>query len=200
MNYSSVFKKSDLGREEIKYQRLSVLPREARTLLIMIDGKRTYQNYLDSLDQGKMFASFGGIKPLLELLLELGCIEIAGFDSVVPQSSKSIEPAKDVEPAVKRTEKEFDQAFNSQKFEAINSSNMTSSQSSGLRYETLKSELATFIEQRALPEEAWGYLLNVEQCNNSEQLLTLAKNIQSAGNSSLSRGMSDFLKKVKPRI
>ena len=200
MNYSSVFKKSDLGREEIKYQRLSVLPREARTLLIMIDGKRTYQNYLDSLDQGKMFASFGGIKPLLELLLELGCIEIAGFDSVVPQSSQSIEPAKDVEPAVKRPEKEFDQAFNSQKFEAINSSNMASSQSSGLRYETLKSELATFIEQKALPEEAWGYLLNVEQCNNSEQLLTLAKNIQSAGNSSLSRGMSDFLKKVKPRI
>ena len=200
MNYSSVFKKSDLGREEIKYQRLSVLPREARTLLIMIDGKRTYQNYLDSLDQGKMFASFGGIKPLLELLLELGCIEIAGFDSVVSQSSKSIEPAKDVEPAVKRPEKEFDQAFNSQKFEAINSSNMASSQSSGLRYETLKSELATFIEQKALPEEAWGYLLNVEQCNNSEQLLTLAKNIQSAGNSSLSRGMSDFLKKVKPRI
>ncbi len=200
MNYSSVFKKSDLGREEIKYQRIGVLPRQARTLLIMIDGKRTYQNYLDSLDQGKMFASFGGIKPLLELLLDLGCIEIAGFDSVVPKSSQFIEPAKDVEPSIKRPEKEFDQAFNSQKFEAINSSNMTSSQSSGLRYETLKSELATFIEQRALPEEAWGYLLNVEQCNNSEQLLTLAKNIQSAGNSSLSRGMSDFLKKVKPRI
>ena len=41
MNSSNVFRKSDLGRKEIKTQSLGVLPREARTLLIMIDGKKT---------------------------------------------------------------------------------------------------------------------------------------------------------------
>ena len=65
MNYSDVFQKSDLGREEIKSQSLGILPREARTLLIMIDGKRDYQSYLDTLDDSKMFAGFGGVTPLL---------------------------------------------------------------------------------------------------------------------------------------
>ena len=198
MNHSSVFQKSELGREEIKHQRLGVLPREARTLLIMIDGKRTYQNYLDALDQSKMFASFGGIKPLFELLFELGCIEMTEQDDPVAASSRSIEPVKSVEPNAKRIEEEFDQAFNSRPTASVKSRDIANTQSSGFHYDTLKSELASFIEQKALPEEAWGYLLNVEQCNNSEQLLTLAKNIQHAGSSPLSRGMSDFLKKIKP--
>ena len=48
MKDGDVFQKTDLGREEIKSQSLGILPREARTLLIMIDGKRTYQSYSQS--------------------------------------------------------------------------------------------------------------------------------------------------------
>ena len=40
MNSIDVFRKSDLGRKETKTQSLGMLPREARTLLIMIDGKK----------------------------------------------------------------------------------------------------------------------------------------------------------------
>ena len=95
MNNSDVFRKSDLGREEIKTQSLGVLPREARTLLIMIDGKKTYQQYLDSLDNSKMFAEFGGIAPLFELLQEFQCIELIADDnaSVTSQSYVSSQPA-----------------------------------------------------------------------------------------------------------
>ena len=77
MNNNDIYKKSALGREEINNQSLSVLPREARTLLIMIDGKKTYQSYIDALNKSAMFAEFGGIAPLFELLLEFQCIEIS---------------------------------------------------------------------------------------------------------------------------
>lgn len=40
MNSNDVYQKSNLGREEIRNQTLGVLPREARTLLITIDGKK----------------------------------------------------------------------------------------------------------------------------------------------------------------
>ncbi|WP_201503314.1 hypothetical protein, partial [Psychrobacter aquimaris] len=95
MNNGDVFQKTDLGREEIKSQSLGILPREARTLLIMIDGKRTYQSYLDTLDHSKMFADFGGIAPLFELLLGLECIEIAGAasqTSTAPQAPTASQP------------------------------------------------------------------------------------------------------------
>lgn len=87
MNNSDVFRKSDIGRQEIKNQSLGVLPREARTLLIMIDGKKTYQNYIDSLNTSKMFAEFGGVAPLLELLLDFQCIETVNAVSQVPSST-----------------------------------------------------------------------------------------------------------------
>lgn len=85
MNNNDVFRKSDLGREEIKNQTLGVLPREARTLLIMIDGKKTYQHYLETLNQSKMFIEFGGVEPLFELLVEFQCIELVGQDNASSQ-------------------------------------------------------------------------------------------------------------------
>ncbi len=64
-----------------------------------------------------------------------------------------------------------------------------------VNYETLKSSLATFIEKNAPPEDAWGYLLDLEQCSETSQLLALAKNIQDSSSGSLSRSMEDFLSK-----
>ena len=75
MNQGDIFQKSELGREEVKNQHSSSLPREARTLLIFIDGRKTYQQYVDLLDKGKMFADVGGIAPFFEMLRDLELIE-----------------------------------------------------------------------------------------------------------------------------
>ena len=68
---------------------------------------------------------------------------------------------------------------------------------SGASYETIKSELANYIEKNAPPVEAWGYLLSLEQCKDSSQLLSLVKEIQSTSSSNLSRGMNEFIKKIQ---
>ena len=200
MKYGDVFQKSDIGRDEIKNHSIGVLPREARTLLIMIDGKRTYQNYLDTFNQSKMFASFGGVTPLFELLLEFDCIEVAGGtrsskSSAVPEVSR---PSPVIKPAVQNTETEFENTFNNQKLDEVTSiGNTPKPKAPDANYEQLKSELATYIEKNAPPQEAWGYLLNLEQCDDVAQLSSLAKSIQNSSSDSLSQGMDSFIKRMK---
>ena len=195
MEYKSVLKKTDIGRDEIKYQSLGVLPREARTLLIMIDGKRTYQNYVDSLDDSKMFAEFGGVTPLFELLLELGCIEIMGQSTGVVPIKEPLSPIRD-------NQAEFDKTFNNQTSNDISNigSSLKLSKAEDADYKTTKSELANFIEKNAPPEESWGHMLSLEQCDNASQLLELIQRIQNSSNTELSRGMESFFKRIKTQV
>ena len=214
MNYGDVFRKSDLGREEVKSQSLGVLPREARTLLIMIDGRRTYQSYLNTLDSSKMFAEFGGITPLFELLLGLECIEIATAGSTeteIPTLSQTTTTTTSVttqfQSAVpasdEKSETEFNNTFNNQNTNNVKKSekksigSMFRTKPSNTSYATIKSDLATYIEKNAPPIEAWGYLLSLEQCGSSTQLLILAKEIQNTSSGSLARGMNNFIKRIE---
>jgi len=200
MKYSDVFIKSDLGRQEIKSHALGILPREARTLLIMVDGKRSYQSYLDTLDNGKMFVEFGGVTPLFELLLEFGCIEIIGQQRTDIEQEEDTQtqpvPVANPEPVKETSAAEFDRTFNNPEMSAVSTS--SSSLNKDASYEATKSELAAHIEKNALPEEAWGYLLSLEQCNAPSELLVLIQQMQSSSNRQLTNKMADFAQKIKP--
>ena len=67
----------------------------------------------------------------------------------------------------------------------------------GANYGTLKSDLTTYIEKNAPPAEAWSYLLSLEQCEDSAQLLLLAQEVQKSSNANLARSMSKFIKKIQ---
>lgn len=213
MNYSDVFQKSDLGRDEIKSQSLGILPREARTLLIMIDGKRDYRSYLDTLDDSKMFAGFGGVTPLFELLLELEYIEVVGaapaatradispqlpVASPVVSESRPISPPNDTD-----IETEFERTFNNNSANKVATSgksairNLFNNKLFKTNDDTIKSDLATYIEKNAPPVEAWGYLLMLEQCENNSQLSILMQEIQNTSTGNLARGMNDFIKRIQ---
>lgn len=200
MKYGDVFQKSDIGRDEIKNHSIGVLPREARTLLIMIDGKRTYQNYLDTLDQSKMFASFGGVTPLFELLLEFDCIEVAGAAKNAASTGvqEVSRPSPIARPNIQNSEAEFERTFNTQNSDDLTAiGNATKPKALDANYDMLKSDLATYIEKNAPPQEAWGYLLNLEQCDDTAQLMVLAQEIKSSSSEKLARGMDDFIKKMR---
>ena len=65
-------------------------------------------------------------------------------------------------------------------------------------YKAIKSALAAHIEQNALPEEAWGYLLSLEQCNTPSELLALIQQMQNSSNRQLTNKMAEFAQKIKP--
>ncbi|WP_201555639.1 hypothetical protein [Psychrobacter sp. 72-O-c] len=221
MNNSDIFRKSDLGREEIKNQEMGVLPREARTLLILIDGKKTYQRYFESLDKSKMFVETGGIVPLFELLQDLQYIELVEqAQSISPEQKtpmpKPVGAALSNEdpkaplvqppqpspsqklPSQSSSEAEFDNTFNSQEPNKTTSiSNYFKGKEPDSDYEKVKSDLATYIEKNAPPQDAWGYLLSLEQCKDDSQLLALVQRIQKSTSGGLSRGMDKFSKTLK---
>ncbi len=225
MNSNDIFQKSDLGREEIKNKSLGVLPREARTLLIMIDGRKTYQNYIDSLDQSNMFAEFGGVAPLFELLLDFQCIELlepsnmSSSEQTLSTSKRSIPAQLDTRfrsdsqvgalssdvplsqttasqttSSQKNSEAEFAAEFNSLPSSQVAQTGSDPSAS----YEATKSELASYIEKNAPSQDAWSYLLSLEQCENDSQLLALVQRIQNSNSGdNLSRGMDKYYKALK---
>ena len=230
MNNNDIYKKSDLGRDEIKSQSLGVLPREARTLLIMIDGKKTYQNYIDSLNDSAMFAEFGGIAPLFELLLEFRCIETSEQTDIIakrqsstipmaapqsrsssvdaPQTAISLSMPSSQAPQAKsyatfNNEAEFATQFDSKGIPKQESSTppkrgFFARKANEMSYETIKSDLATYIEKNAQSQDAWGYLLSLEQCENAAQLLALVQRIQnSTSRDGLARGMDKYQKSLK---
>ncbi|WP_201596026.1 hypothetical protein [Psychrobacter vallis] len=213
MNYSDVFRKSDLGREEIQSQSLGILPREARTLLIMIDGKRDYRSYLETLDDSKMFAGFGGVTPLFELLLELEYIEMVGVASTATRAdiSPQMPVARPVVPESQpisqsidtNIETDFERTFNNNNSNKITTSgknaigNIFKNKLFKTNDETIKSDLATYIEKNAPPAEAWGYLLMLEQCENNSQLSILVQEIQNTSSENLARGMNEFIRRIQ---
>lgn len=212
MNYSDVFQKSDLGREEIQSQSLGILPREARTLLIMIDGKRDYRSYLETLDDSKMFAGFGGVTPLFELLLELEYIEVVGVapTAIRADISPKMPVARPVVPESRPISKSIDTNIETD-FERTFNNNSNKIATSGKSVignifrnklfkasdETIKSDLATYIEKNAPPVEAWGYLLMLEQCENNSQLSILVQEIQNTSSENLARGMNEFIRRIQ---
>ncbi len=192
MKYNDVFKKSDLGREEVKYRTLGILPREARTLLIMVDGKRSYQSYLETLDDDKMFVEFGGVTPLFELLLELDYIKVIGQEGF--ESTAELQPTTEISGA------EFYKTFNGSEVGVTTKGYSATSVVDTSSYESTKSELAAYIETNAPAEEAWGHLLNLEQCDDPAQLLALVQQIEKYSNDTLSAGMNDFSRRIVPHI
>lgn len=211
MNDNDIFQKSDLGREEIKAQNQGVLPREARTLLILIDGNKTYERYLASLDNSKMFVETGGVAPIFELLQDLQYIELVESDNIrVPQPNLNAVQVR-TDPRASQTTQlqalqsrssseaefaaEFDYTLNDQQSKkAPSMSGYSKSTETNINHDTIKSDLAAYIEKNAPAQEAWGYLLSLEQCNDNAQLLALVQQIKNSTSGSLSRGMDKFYK------
>ena len=210
MNSNDIFRKSDLGLEEIKDQTLGVLPREARTLLILIDGKKSYQRYLDTLNNSKMFAASGGITPLLQMLYDLQYIELVGATndkaSETSSTSQSVTPptvsAHQVSPSASNEARQPTKTNGEAEFAAqfdgtrVNQASNKSNESSA-DYETIKSDLASYIEKNAPSQDAWGYLLSLEQCENDSHLLALVQRIQKSTSGNLSKGIDKYYKALK---
>lgn len=72
-----VFVRTQLGAQEVANVSGSALPREARTLLILIDGRKSYAQVTRLLENRKMFRSTGGLKRHLQMLIDLDYVKFS---------------------------------------------------------------------------------------------------------------------------
>lgn len=204
MNNSQVFQKSALGREKIKNKELDILPRQARTLLFLIDGEKRYDSYLKSLDSSEIFAESGGVAVLFELLQDLQYIEVASSDKDKPVEvslSTPLKPAtfsnEDAQPAqnvISNMASDFEHESNIKtKPKSLADDNRHYyNKKFDANFESKRAELASYIEQKAPGQEAWVYMLSLEKCDNLLQLQALVHHIQSSANDDLASGMQKF--------
>ena len=217
MNNNDIFQKSDLGREKIRNKDLVMLPREARTLLFLIDGKKSYASYLESFNNNRVFAEFGGVALFFELLQDLAYIEVVGqarsttvqssLAENVPQMREASQASKPQAQVITETSPPTDNQAeflgdwsnhphhsHPKKASILDKFFRPKEKGTVVNYETLKSDLATYIEEHALMQDAWGYLLSLEKCENEAQLLVLVQAIQQSTTGELSSGMDKYIK------
>lgn len=221
MDNSSVFQRSALGREKIRDKDLGILPRQARTLLFLIDSEKTYADYFEAFNNNQVFIEAGGIALLFELLEDLQYIEqiIPPAHHLSEQVAVTIQavttprqtPAmsysqalssidSDESEATKRDHLALDDTIISLSADdKIDSSSGSSNSDSTLSYDAIRSDLAAFIEKNAPASDAWGYLLSLEKCDNALQLQALVQSIYSSTTGTLKAGMPKYYQALQKR-
>ena len=212
MDNSSVFQRSVLGREKIRDKDLGILPRQARTLLFLIDSEKTYADYFEAFNNNQVFIEAGGIALLFELLEDLQYIEqiippahhlseqVTQAAVITPlqtpamshsQASSSIDAdeSKNIEGDYHALN---DTIVSLSANDKIDSSSGSNDSNNTLSYDAIRSDLAAFIEKNAPASDAWGYLLSLEKCDNAMQLQALVQSIYSSTIGTLKEGMPKY--------
>lgn len=199
-----MFQKSALGREKIKNKELDILPRQARTLLFLIDGESHYDSYLKSLDSSEIFAESGGVAVLFELLQDLQYIEVASSDQGEPTETSLLAASKTatlLEEDAQRTQNieanvaagfETETEIETEPKELSDDEKHYYDKNFNAGFESKRAELAAYIEQKAPGQEAWVYMLSLEKCDNILQLQALVQHMQSSANDNLANGIQKF--------
>lgn len=212
MDNSSVFQRSALGREKIRDKDLGILPRQARTLLFLIDSEKIYADYFEAFNNNQVFIEAGGIALLFELLEDLQYIEqiIPPAHHLSEQVAVTIQavttprqtPAMSYSQALSSIDSDESEATKHDHLalddtilstdDKIDSSSGSSNNASTLSYDAIRSDLAAFIEKNAPASDAWGYLLSLEKCDNAMQLQALVQSIYSSTTGTLKAGMPKY--------
>lgn len=197
-----MFQKSALGREKIKNKELDILPRQARTLLFLIDGESRYDSYLKSLDSSEIFAESGGVAVLFELLQDLQYIEVASSDQGEPTETSllaasetatlSDEDAQRMQNIEVNVAAGFETETETESKELADDEKHYYDKNFNAGFESKRAELAAYIEQKAPGQEAWVYMLSLEKCDNILQLQALVQHMQSSANDNLANGIQKF--------
>lgn len=171
MDNSSVFQRSALGREKIRDKDLGILPRQARTLLFLIDSEKIYADYFEAFNNNQVFIEAGGIALLFELLEDLQYIEqiIPPAHHLSEQVAVTIQavttprqtPAMSYSQALSSIDSDESEATKHDHLalddtilstdDKIDSSSGSSNKASTLSYDAIRSDLAAFIEKMHLP-------------------------------------------------
>ena len=146
-------------------------------------------------------------------MLELEYIEVVGaapaatradISPQLPVASPVVSESRPIsQPNDTDIETEFERTFNNNSANKVATSgksairNLFNNRLFKTNDDTIKSDLATYIEKNAPPVEAWGYLLMLEQCENNSQLSILMQEIQNTSTGNLARGMNDFIKRIQ---
>ena len=177
MNLTSVIRKTELGKQEILNPSNSSLPRELRVILILIDGKKTVQDYYESLSSKRFLSQYPSIEECFMVLESMELIEAVDDQTI----TKSSLPTPSTAPAIQKQEPWNNPTAKAATAAVIDTANDTAPNipSASIRVSILKDAIpivAEFIESN-IPTDCWSLMIQLEMVNTFEDLTTFLKSI-----------------------
>ena len=198
---TDIFEKTPQGVLEVQQQSNTILPREARTLLILINGKNTYADFQSSLRDSAAFKSAGGIDQYIDLLLGLDYIQKQGSGAANPQPDQVHEEivlGADA-PTVQAQVVSLEQKREDKLLDSI--SNMVEDKpaiSAPLSIDQARTTLAEIIEKSNGLQDEWQWLFKLEECDSPIEFVALIRGLRAAGMKS-SRDLSKIESQLRRR-
>jgi len=180
INAGDVYMRTDLGFEEVATKNEGVLPHEARTLLIVIDGRKSYGQIAAPLENRKIFRDTGGVRQYLQLLIDLEYIQLKnrGFNKRRDDAPEPVQTIHEITLVDKASEQVIDlreekrsrlKKTAADKLEATPVNDST---------EKLRSIIALLIDKHAKPDDSWMYRNRLKECADVRSIFNLVQEIQ----------------------
>jgi len=175
---NTVFSKTALGQRELTNTQLSKLPRALRNFLILVDGKKTFAQYKQALNNSRLLKTDATLEDYFKALQDLNLIKPQGLD----EGSRLARPAAAPEFSVQSTATA--PALSRPSSQAVEQE---------LKFKELHSLIIECVEQE-LSATNWEATLELERCQTPSQLRTAIANIFNTNKSELSRDGKKTLK------
>lgn len=213
-NNLSVVTKTTAGVAAVQPQNNELLPREARNLLILIDGKKTMDQYRTQLNNMKMFKEVGGVDQYFQLLLDMELIQLESVDSNIPTvkdtkipTLKAVTPPKretkltrvptQTTDEVSQTQFSNNESRSEYSTSIFLNDSFNNTESLGVLNGKISAKMATYIEQHAQPDDTWSFLMKLESCESDTELLLFLRTLAQGNHGRLSRRMTSLIKSLK---
>lgn len=184
LSLHQTYRRTAAGETELKGADTKILPREARTLLILIDGRQIASHLLNALDKRELFKKVGGSEQFLQLLLDLGFIEPVSR-AKISQTHKKRAPSITNSPS--RATPSTSKIYEISPTESLTSSFRPIAETQSESLARVVTFLAKEIESHASPENTWSLMLELENCKSRSDFKSLANMANDRGEIKLAK-------------
>lgn len=191
INDTDVFVRTVLGSKELASRRNAVIPREARTLLIFIDGQKSYEQVAKPLESRNLYKSGGGVRPFMQMLVDLEYVVCKSTATVIGKTvalsetaalsalnARSSEHVTHQERAV--VEKADPVVDFQQVRESLSDTPDNHTRISSSATESLRDIISSLITKHAEAVSAYTYNKRLSQCQGMRSIFELIQDMQRA--------------------
>lgn len=193
---NTVFSKTALGQKELTNTQLSKLPRALRNFLILIDGKKTFSQYKNLLNNSRLLKADKTLEDHFNALLELDLIKPEGRPgSYKNQTPDPLTRDQNRTPATQETAKSPVVTSPVQRPAAAARMQVASLRSveQDLKFKELHSLIIECVEKE-LGGFNWEATLELERCQTPDELRKAISRVYETNKADLSRDGKKTLK------
>lgn len=190
INDEDIFVRTEKGSNELSGSQSGIIPRKARTILILIDGLKTYAQVADPLEKRKTYKD--GVRQYMQMLVDLELVvckttarsEESALSEETAPSDALMSPLYELKPQEELTLTEraenhvvVDLLKQAKPFEQLGKNHKVSCSSST---EALRDIISSLVNKHADADQARAYNKRLSNCYDMRSIFELVQEMQRA--------------------